>query len=165
MRYSLCRHHEFVVLSLVFLIFCCLSNTCLNHVGLIYQGMQESPDDQGAHIQASACCKHFVANSMEHTTVAGVTWDREYFDANVTMQDLVDSYLPPFQACVEKGKVSGLMCSYNSLNGVPTCANDWLLKDLARESWGFQGRLCSILFSSVFVLLFRRFLSPELIFE
>ena len=70
---------------------------------------------------------------MEHTTVAGVTWDREYFDANVTMQDLVDSYLPPFQACVEKGKVSGLMCSYNSLNGVPTCANDWLLKDLARE--------------------------------
>ena len=39
----------------------------------------------------------------------------------------------PFQACVEKGKVSGLMCSYNSVNGVPSCANDWLLTETARN--------------------------------
>ena len=42
-------------------------------------------------------------------------------------------------ACVEKGKVSSLMCSYNAVNGVPSCANDWLLKTVAREAWGFDG--------------------------
>jgi beta-glucosidase-like glycosyl hydrolase len=35
--------------------------------------------------------------------------------------------------------VSGMMCSYNSVNGVPSCANDWLLKTVARESWKFDG--------------------------
>jgi beta-glucosidase-like glycosyl hydrolase len=33
----------------------------------------------------------------------------------------------PFQTCVEEGKVSGIMCSYNAVNGVPSCANDWLV--------------------------------------
>jgi len=43
------------------------------------------------------------------------------------------------QACVERGRVSGLMCSYNAVNGVPSCANDWLLDDVARRQWGFDG--------------------------
>lgn len=47
------------------------------------------------------------------------------------------------QACVEKGRVSSLMCSYNAVNGVPSCANDWLLKTVARESWGFDGYITS----------------------
>lgn len=106
------------------------------------QGMQESPEDP-SHIQASACCKHYAANEMEHSTVAGETWTRHNFSADITMQDLVDSYLAPFQACVEKGKVSGLMCSYNAINGVPSCANDWLLQTVARESWGFDGYVTS----------------------
>ena len=42
-----------------------------------------------------------------------------------------------------KGKVSGLMCSYNSVNGVPSCANDWLLKTVARGEWGFDGYVTS----------------------
>jgi pre-mRNA-splicing factor SYF2/beta-D-xylosidase 4 len=41
------------------------------------------------------------------------------------------------------GQVSGLMCSYNSVNGVPSCANDWLLKDVARGEWGFDGYVTS----------------------
>merc|ERR1711988_255796 len=49
----------------------------------------------------------------------------------------------PFQSCVEKGKVSSLMCSYNSVNGVPSCANSWLLKTVAREEWGFKGYITS----------------------
>ena len=77
------------------------------------RGFQESPVDPG-HLQASACCKHYDANSMESTTEAGVFLTRHDFDANVTMQDLVDSYMPAFQSCVEKGRVSGLMCSYNA---------------------------------------------------
>ena len=106
------------------------------------QGMERNPDDPG-HIQASACCKHYAANSMEHATEGGQTHTRHDFDANITQQDLIDSYLAPFQQCVEKGKVTGLMCSYNAINGVPTCASDWLLKDVARDAWGFDGYITS----------------------
>ena len=105
-------------------------------------GMERSPADPG-HIQASACCKHYAANSMEHTTEGGETFTRHNFDANITMRDLVDSYLAPFQACVEKGKVSGLMCSYNAVNGKPACADSWLLQDVARDAWGFDGYITS----------------------
>ena len=71
--------------------------------------------------QASACCKHYVANSLEHTSENHMTWDRFEVDSVVSQQDLVDSYMPAFQACVEKGAVSGLMCSLNAVNGVPAC--------------------------------------------
>lgn len=73
-------------------------------------GFQKAPEAPG-YLMASACCKHYVANEMEHSTVAGETWTRHNFDANITQQDLVDSYMLPFQACVEKGEVSSLMCS------------------------------------------------------
>ena len=47
--------------------------------------------------------------------------------------------MPAFQSCVEKGRVSGLMCSLNEVNGVPACANDWMLNQVARQDWGFSG--------------------------
>merc|ERR1719473_1597346 len=106
------------------------------------KGFEQAPEDAG-HIQASACCKHYAANSMEHATEGGQTHTRHDFSANITQQDLVDSYLLPFQSCVEKGKVSGLMCSYNSINGVPSCANPWLLDQVARKDWGFDGYITS----------------------
>ena len=58
-------------------------------------------------LQAAACCKHFVANELE----AWNGTDRHHVDSYVPQQDLVDSYLPSFQACVEQGKVAGVMCS------------------------------------------------------
>jgi len=106
------------------------------------QGFEHNEADP-YHIQASACCKHYAANSMESSTVAGTHWDRYHFDANITNQDLVDSYLLPFQACVEKGRVTSLMCSYNAINGVPLCANDWLLQTVARDAWNFDGYITS----------------------
>ena len=54
-------------------------------------------------LQASATCKHFVANEYEG--------HRYGMDVILSAQDLADSYLPPFQACVEEGKVSGIMCA------------------------------------------------------
>eukprot|EP00658_Telonema_sp_P-2_P054924 TRINITY_DN43684_c0_g1_i3.p1 TRINITY_DN43684_c0_g1~~TRINITY_DN43684_c0_g1_i3.p1 ORF type:complete len:513 (+),score=82.49 TRINITY_DN43684_c0_g1_i3:35-1573(+) len=101
-------------------------------------GMEHDPDDE-AHILASACCKHYVGNSVEMSTVDGMTWNRFEFNAAITQQDLVDSYMLPFQSCVEKGQVSGLMCSLNAVNGVPACADDWLIKEVARRDWGFEG--------------------------
>ena len=73
---------------------------------------------------------------MEQTTENGVTHTRNAFDAEISRRDLADTYLPAFQACVEHGKVAGLMCSYNAVNGVPTCADEWLLGTVAREEWG-----------------------------
>ena len=96
---------------------------------------------QGGFLQAAACCKHFVANELEKTTqLDGEEWDRRHDNAQVTERDLLDSYLLPFEACVKAG-VSGLMCSYNSLNGIPACANKGLI-DTAR-SWGFDGYITS----------------------
>ena len=152
------------------------------------KGFQESPDDP-YHVQASACCKHFIGNEMEDSTevsclrfqsadsvvsvgVCGGIYgymlvcmavyihthsptppfthaqvgqhdDRNHVDTAITMQDLFDSYLPPFQACVEEGRVTSLMCSYNAVNGVPSCANDWLLNTVARDAWEFDGAIVS----------------------
>merc|ERR1712091_202344 len=106
-------------------------------------GFQAAPEDP-YHLQASACCKHYVANELENTRQPdGEQWDRQHVDSNVTQRDLVDSYMVPFQACVEKGKVSSLMCSYNAVNGVPSCANDWLLSTVARRAWRFDGYVTS----------------------
>ena len=67
------------------------------------KGFQEHPEAPG-EVMASACCKHYVANSMDGSTVDGHTATRVDFDAVISEQDLVDSYLAPFQACVEEGE-------------------------------------------------------------
>ena len=56
-------------------------------------------------LQASATCKHFVANEYEG--------HREGMNVLLSARDLVDTYLVPFQDCVEEGKASGIMCAYN----------------------------------------------------
>jgi pre-mRNA-splicing factor SYF2/beta-D-xylosidase 4 len=106
------------------------------------KGFQEAPEDP-YHVLASACCKHYVANEMEDTNQNGIHHWRNEFDASVSLQDLMDSYMLPFQHCVELGRVTSLMCSYNAVNGVPSCANDWLLKEVARGDWQFDGYITS----------------------
>ena len=117
------------------------SHTYINRY--FVKGFQVAEEDP-YHLQASACCKHYVANSMESTTQKdGEHHDRNHVNSDISMQDLVDSYMKPFQACVEKGQVSSLMCSYNAVNGVPSCANDWLLNTVARQNWDFDGYITS----------------------
>lgn len=103
----------------------------------------ERLEEDPTHLATSACCKHYVANSMEDSRVAGVHHTRYSADPNISAQDLVDSYMAPFQMCVERGHVSSLMCSYNAVNGIPTCANPWLLNTIARGAWGFDGYIVS----------------------
>ena len=93
----------------------------------------------GDKAQIGAACKHFIANSLEGGTGSGI--DRHNFDARISLEDLHDYYLPPFEACARHAM--GTMCSYNALNGIPTCANDWLLKDLLRKEWKFSGYVVS----------------------
>ncbi|XP_076958993.1 putative beta-D-xylosidase 7 [Bidens hawaiensis] len=91
------------------------------------------------HLQASACCKHFTAYDLDHWK--GV--NRFGYDAKVTKQDLADTYQPPFQSCIQHARASGIMCAYNRVNGVPNCADQNLLTNIARKQWGFQGYITS----------------------
>ncbi|KAG6438178.1 hypothetical protein SASPL_103115 [Salvia splendens] len=94
---------------------------------------------QNGHLLASACCKHFTAYDLDNWKSV----DRMEFDAKVTQQDLADTYQPPFKSCVQEAKASGIMCAYNSVNGVPNCADRNLLTETARGQWGFHGYIVS----------------------
>jgi len=63
---------------------------------------------------------------------------------------MADYYLPSFKGCVQEGHSKGIMCSYNAVNEVPTCANDLYLNDTLRNSWKFDGcASCSVLLFSL----------------
>jgi len=57
----------------------------------------------------------------------------------VTQQDLDDTFQPPFKSCVIDGNVASVMCSYNKVNGKPTCADPDLLKGVIRGKWKLNG--------------------------
>ncbi|KAK9271191.1 hypothetical protein L1049_026781 [Liquidambar formosana] len=90
-------------------------------------------------LQASACCKHFTAYDLDNWK--GTT--RFVFDAQVSQQDLADTYQPPFKSCIQQGGASGIMCAYNRVNGVPNCADYNLLSRTARGLWDFHGYITS----------------------
>ena len=56
---------------------------------------------------------------------------------------MYETYLPQFERVVREGKVAGVMGAYNSVNGVPCCASSFLLDDLLRKQWGFEGYVVS----------------------
>ncbi|XP_022722284.1 beta-D-xylosidase 1 [Durio zibethinus] len=93
----------------------------------------------GNRLKVAACCKHYTAYDLDNWN--GV--DRYHFNARVSKQDLVDTYDVPFKACVVEGKVASVMCSYNQVNGKPTCADPDLLKGTIRGQWGLNGYIVS----------------------
>ncbi|KAL9328520.1 hypothetical protein ACSQ67_003523 [Phaseolus vulgaris] len=102
-------------------------------------GIQEAVgDDDDDALMVSACCKHFTAYDLDKWK----QFARYNFNAVVSQQDMEDSYQPPFRSCIQQGKASCLMCSYNEVNGVPACASEELL-GLARDKWGFKGYITS----------------------
>ncbi|KAJ0970071.1 hypothetical protein J5N97_022948 [Dioscorea zingiberensis] len=102
------------------------------------RGFQGEDDADGGSMMLSACCKHYTAYDLEKWH----NFSRYTFNAMVTEQDMEDTYQPPFRSCIEDGKASCLMCSYNQVNGVPACARRDLL-DKARGEWGFRGYVTS----------------------
>jgi beta-glucosidase-like glycosyl hydrolase len=111
------------------------------YVANFVRGLQEGEDPE--HVQMVATCKHFIANSLEHSTINGKTITRHDFDAEIPLPELVDYYMPSFKACVQEGRALGIMCSYNAVNGIPMCANRELLTDVLRDQWGFDGYVTS----------------------
>ncbi|XP_055955055.1 uncharacterized protein LOC126809597, partial [Patella vulgata] len=94
--------------------------------------------DHPRYIRANAGCKHFNV----HGGPENIPSSRWSFDSKVSMRDWRTTFLPAFRHCVEAGTYS-LMCSYNSINGVPACANKELLTDILRTEWGFKGYVVS----------------------
>ncbi|GFO34682.1 beta-d-xylosidase 1 [Plakobranchus ocellatus] len=94
--------------------------------------------DDGRYVRVTGGCRHLDAYSGPENIPAS----RLSFDAKVSDYDLYMTYLPGFKRCVEAGTYS-IMCSYNSVNGVPACANQRLLTDILRKSWKFNGYVVS----------------------
>ncbi len=82
-----------------------------------------------------ACVKHFAG-------YGAAEGGRDYDSANISDEQLWNVYLPPFHTAVQAGAGS-LMTAYMDLNGVPATGNRFLLHDVLRKKWGFQGFVVS----------------------
>jgi beta-glucosidase len=83
-----------------------------------------------------ATLKHFAAHGQPEGGV-------NCAPANVSMRLLRETFLYPFHEAVKHGGAISVMASYNEIDGVPSHANRWLLKDVLRGEWGFQGFVVS----------------------
>lgn len=92
-------------------------------------------DDISSPNHIAACVKHFAA-------YGGAEAGRDYNTVDVSERALREYFLPAYKACVDAG-VKMLMPSFNSLNGVPSTANKWLMQDVLRDEWGFDGLVIS----------------------
>ncbi|KAJ7217844.1 glycoside hydrolase family 3 protein [Mycena pura] len=104
-----------------------------NYVYQLVDGFQGGIDPE-PYIKVISTCKHFAAYDMDD-------WEgiiQRKFNAIVTTQELSEYYFQPFQTCVRDAKVSGVMCSYNSVNGVPACADDYILQTVLRDYWKYS---------------------------
>lgn len=81
-----------------------------------------------------ACVKHFAANNQEK--------DRMGVEEHIPERALREIYFPGFRACVEAG-CKTIMSAYNKINGKPSAMNPWLLTDILRKEWDFQGFVVS----------------------
>lgn len=82
-----------------------------------------------------ASVKHFAANNQET--------DRMRVSSDVDERTLREIYLRAFQRVVETARPWTVMCSYNAINGIPVSENRWLLTDVLRGEWGFDGVVMS----------------------
>lgn len=88
----------------------------------------------------AATIKHFVGNESEI--------ERQTMSSDIDERTLREIYLPPFEAAVKQASVWAIMSSYNRLNGVWTSENHWLLTELLRKEWGYDGIVMSDWFGS-----------------
>jgi beta-glucosidase len=97
-----------------------------------FQGDAKFAD--GQHIIATL--KHFAAHGQPES-------GNNCAPVNVSERILRDVFLYPFQAAVRDGGAMSVMASYNEIDGVPSHANRWLLRDVLRGEWGFTGTVVS----------------------
>ena len=92
--------------------------------------------DDPKHMLAMTCVKHYAVHS-------GPERDRHRFNVEPDERELYEMYLPQFEKVVKEGQVAGVMSAYNALYGIPCSASSFLLDDLLRKQWGFEGYIVS----------------------
>jgi len=92
--------------------------------------------DNPNYLKTAACAKHYAVHSGPEAL-------RHEFDAVVSKKDLWETYLPAFETLVKTAKVEAVMCAYNSTNGAPCCANEYLISDVLLGQWNFKGHVLS----------------------
>ncbi|MCS6974820.1 MAG: beta-glucosidase BglX [Cyclobacteriaceae bacterium] len=95
-----------------------------------YQGT-----DLSAPNTVLACVKHFALYGASES-------GRDYNTVDMSLHRMYNEYLPPYKAAVEAG-VGSVMTSFNEINGIPATANPWLLTDVLRKQWHFNGFVVS----------------------
>ena len=83
-----------------------------------------------------ATLKHFAAHGQPESGT-------NCAPANVSMRLLRETFLYPFHEALKQGGAISVMASYNEIDGVPSHANPWLLRDVLRKEWGFKGFVVS----------------------
>lgn len=97
------------------------------------RGMQGEQQNDGKHLFTTL--KHFAAYGVPEGGHNGA-------QSNVGLRQLLSEYLPPFRSAVKAG-AGTIMTSYNSIDGIPCTANKFLLEDVLRKQWGFNGFIYS----------------------
>ena len=87
-----------------------------------------------------ATIKHFAGNESEI--------ERTTMSSEIDERSLREVYLCPFEAAVKRAGTWGIMSSYNKLNGTYTAENHWLLTEVLRDDWGYDGVVMSDWFGS-----------------
>lgn len=91
---------------------------------------------QGVQSQGvGASVKHFALNNQEY--------QRMTINAEAQERAMREIYFPSFEKAVKEAKTFTVMCSYNKINGVLSSENPWLLTDLLKKEWGFEGLVVS----------------------
>lgn len=96
----------------------------------------EGLQGDGEYLKTAACAKHFAVHSGPEAL-------RHHFDAVASTKDMWETYLPQFEACVKEAKVESVMGAYNRTNGEVCCAHTYLMKDVLRGEWEFEGHYVS----------------------
>ena len=105
----------------------------LSRMGVAFvKGMQ---GDDPYYLKTVSTPKHFIANNEEERRHTG--------SSDVDMRSMWEYYLPAFKAAIVEGKAYSIMGAYNELNHVPCNANSFLMTDLLRRDWGFEGYVVS----------------------
>ena len=91
--------------------------------------------DDPKYLKAISTPKHFAANNSEYNRCNG--------SSDVDEATLREYYLPVFERCVREGGAYSIMTSYNRIGGVPSSANEHLIREILREEWGFKGYIVS----------------------
>ena len=96
---------------------------------------EPTPEDPAAEARMGSCVKHFVGYGA-----ARGGRDKQFTE--LSNRTLLETYLPPFEACIRAGAVS-VMSAFNDIAGIPASANPYTLRTLLKEQWGFDGFVLS----------------------